>query len=77
MEHSDKDRLTTLEVKLEALTERSQATGAKVDALYDLFMQAKGAKTTMWVLFALSAVLGAKFLGFFGIAAEKFLKIPS
>lgn len=59
-------RITRLELKLEKLDKIEE----KVDALHELFLQAKGAKYAVWTILALASVIGAKFLGLLSILGE-------
>jgi predicted esterase YcpF (UPF0227 family) len=60
-----RDRVIRLEGKVEAISEQQAETNQKVTAMYDLLMQAKGAKYIIVGSAALGGFLSAKLAHFF------------
>jgi phosphoglycerate dehydrogenase-like enzyme len=53
---TDNERMAILETKVQHLSEQLEDTHKKVDAMYELLMQARGAR---WVIIGMAAIGGA------------------
>jgi hypothetical protein len=60
MEPYQTERVVKVEVKLDELSDRVEKMSIKVDAMHDLLMQAKGARSSVLAMAALVGFLSSK-----------------